>query len=138
MNAPEIKSAYDLLAIIADPVSTRERLDQIAAATEAARQATEDAKAAQAALDQGRADHQGKLDAAHEAHQARLAQDRVDLEKEFDDRRRDLTRRETALRSGEELLRTDRARLTTEVNDRMAQLDAARSSVESQRARLRR
>jgi chromosome segregation ATPase len=142
MNAaspPEMKLVYDLLAAIAtDPVGARERLDQIATATETARQATEDAKAAQAALDQQRADHQRKLDEAHEEHKARLTQDRAELEKEFDGRRVALARREAALQASEEQLRTDRARFAAEANDHMAQLNAERASVENQRARLRR
>jgi hypothetical protein len=142
MNAaspPEMKSVYDLLAAIAaDPVNARERLEQIAAATETSRQATEDAKAAQAALDQQWADHQGKLDVAHEGHKGRLAQDRAELEKEFDGRRVALARREAVLQAGEERLRTERAQFAAERTDQTVQLNAERASVESERARLRR
>jgi hypothetical protein len=131
---PELKMLADLLAAIADPAAARERLDQLVAATEKAHAATEEARAAQAAIGEARQHHQAKLDADKEAHRRRLVEMQGELAAELEERARVLAPREAAVRAAEETLRTERAKLAAEAVDQRANLAAA----QNQRAGMRR
>ena len=72
--------------------------------------------------------------ASPDALDAQLAQARAEL----DARGAALAKREAAVRAAEEQLKLDRARLQAEAKDGRTQLDAERTSVLNERARLRR
>jgi chromosome segregation ATPase len=135
---PELKMLADLLGAIADPVAARERLDQLSTATDKANAAAEQARAAEAALGETRQHHQAKLDADKEAHRRRLVEMQGELAAELEERARVLAPREAAVRTAEEQIRHERAKLAAEAADARTNHAAAQSALERQRASVRR
>jgi hypothetical protein len=135
---PELKMLADLLAAISDPVSPQQRLDQLVVATDKAHAAAEEARAAETALSEARQHHQAKLDADKEQHRRRLVEMQGELAAELEERARVLAPREAAVRTAEEQIRQERAKLNAETADARTNLAAAQSALERQRAGMRR
>jgi hypothetical protein len=107
-----LKPLHDLLAFVADPMASRQMLDQLERSTKDAHAATDRAFAAKAELDAQAKNHQGKLDDAHAEHQRRISRERTEFDEDCKRRDMALTQREAAMQAAE-----DRLKAATEAAD---------------------